>query len=203
MNNQGVLPPGYQSLIPRMVVPDVLAEVAFLQVVFGATGDVHADRPAEIRIGNSTLLISRAGERELFPAFLYVYVDDADSAYQRAVGAGAISVEPPRDTPYGDRRAMVRDISGNTFQIAHRCATDTPNPATFGLTPIGWVESPLTDRSSAPHQADEGAPEAWLFFAPSVVEGLLGLHTVEIIAIDAGRVRVRHLEVLNNSQFST
>jgi PhnB protein len=119
MNNQVVLPPGYQSLIPRMVVPDVLAEVTFLRVVFGATGDLHADRPAEIRIGNSTLLISRAGERELLPAFLYVYVDDADSAYQRAVAEGAISIEPPRDTPYGDRRAMVRDISGNTFQIAH------------------------------------------------------------------------------------
>ena len=34
------------------------------------------------------------------------------------------------------------------------------------LQPIGHVESPLTDRSAAPRQADEGAPEAWLVFAP-------------------------------------
>ncbi|MCG8925870.1 tRNA (N6-threonylcarbamoyladenosine(37)-N6)-methyltransferase TrmO [Lentzea sp. CC55] len=34
------------------------------------------------------------------------------------------------------------------------------------LQPIGHVESPLTDRSAAPGQADEGAPEAWLVFAP-------------------------------------
>jgi hypothetical protein len=30
------------------------------------------------------------------------------------------------------------------------------------LIPIGTVESPLTDRASAPKQGDEGAPEAWL-----------------------------------------
>ena len=103
-----------------MVVGDVAAEVAFLRAVFDATGDVHADRPAEIRIGNSLVMLSTAGERELFPAFLYVYVDDADSAYQRALAAGATSLEEPRDTPYGDRRAMVRSASGNVFQIATR-----------------------------------------------------------------------------------
>ena len=65
-------------------------------------------------------MVSAAGERELFPAFLYVYVDDADAAYDRALAAGAVSLEAPLDTPYGDRRAMVRDPSGNVFQIAHR-----------------------------------------------------------------------------------
>jgi uncharacterized glyoxalase superfamily protein PhnB len=50
-------------------------------------------------------------------------VDDADSAYQRALAAGATSLEEPRDTPYGDRRAIVRDPSGNVFQIAQRRAT--------------------------------------------------------------------------------
>ena len=39
-------------------------------------------------------------------------------AYQRAMAEGAVSEEKPRDTPYGDRRAMVRDPSGNVFQIA-------------------------------------------------------------------------------------
>ncbi|MDT7802999.1 MAG: PhnB protein, partial [Actinomycetota bacterium] len=32
---------------------------------------------------------------------------------------GATSLEEPADTPYGDRRAMVRDPFGNVFQIAH------------------------------------------------------------------------------------
>jgi hypothetical protein len=40
--------------------------------VFGATGEVWDDRAAEIRIGNSLAMVSAAGQRELFPAFLYV-----------------------------------------------------------------------------------------------------------------------------------
>jgi tRNA-Thr(GGU) m(6)t(6)A37 methyltransferase TsaA len=43
------------------------------------------------------------------------------------------------------------------------------------LVEIGTVESPLTDRASAPKQGDEGAPEAWLVFDESVAEGLDGL----------------------------
>ena len=54
-------------------------------------------------------------------AFLYVYVGDADATYRRALDAGARSLEEPRDVPYGDRRCMVTDRWGNTWQIAtHR-----------------------------------------------------------------------------------
>lgn len=43
------------------------------------------------------------------------------------------------------------------------------------LTPLGRVESPLTDPACAPKQGDEGAPDAWLRFDPSVLDGLDGL----------------------------
>jgi len=105
---------------PRMVVSDAAAAVEFLRGVFGGVGEVHADRPAEVHIGDSLVMVTSAGERDLFPSFLYVYVEDADGAYHRAIAAGATSMEPPLDTPYGDRRAMVRDPFGNVFQIAHR-----------------------------------------------------------------------------------
>ncbi len=113
---------GYHSVTPRLVVPDVADQVNFLRQVFDATGDVSPGRPAELTIGDSTIMISGPTERELFPAFLYVYVEDADRTYQRAIEAGATSLEEPRDTPYGDRRAMVRDPFGNVFQIAHALA---------------------------------------------------------------------------------
>lgn len=45
----------------------------------------------------------------------------------------------------------------------------------FSLQPIGRVESPLEDRATAPKQGDEGAPDAWLVFAPAVGEGLRDL----------------------------
>jgi tRNA-Thr(GGU) m(6)t(6)A37 methyltransferase TsaA len=40
------------------------------------------------------------------------------------------------------------------------------------LTPIGRIESTLTDRAAAPKQGSEGAPDAWLVFEPSLAEGL-------------------------------
>ena len=43
------------------------------------------------------------------------------------------------------------------------------------LVAIGTVESPLTDRSAAPKQGDEGAPDAWLVFEPRVAAGLEGI----------------------------
>ena len=116
------------------------------------------------------------------------------------------------------------------------------------LKVIGKVESRLTDLDSAPRQADEGAPEAWLVFEPEVLEGLrnirpgdevvlitwldraqrdvltvyprgdtsraqegvfntrsphrpnpIGLHRVEITAIEGRRLRVRQLEALNGT----
>ncbi|HMG41996.1 MAG TPA: VOC family protein [Acidimicrobiales bacterium] len=120
-------PAGYHSVTPRMFVPDVEAAAGFLRAVFDALGDVHPDRPAELRVGDSLVMVSSTAERDRFPAFLYVYVDDADATYRRALELGAVSLEEPLDTPYGDRRAMVRDPSGNVFQIAHRVAGgDTP-----------------------------------------------------------------------------
>jgi PhnB protein len=126
MNVPGGPPPGYHPVTPRMVVSDVEAAVAFLRAVFEATGETHSGRPAEMRIGDSLVMVSQAGEREVFPAFLYVYVEDADTTYRRALAAGAQSLEEPGPTPYGDRRAMVRDRFGNVFQIAHREATERP-----------------------------------------------------------------------------
>jgi PhnB protein len=111
---------GYHSVTPRIVVSDVAGQVDFLRTVFSGTGSVESGRPAEIAIGDSLIMVSPTTQRDAFPAFLYVYVPDADAAYERALAAGATTLEPPLDTPYGDRRAMVRDPFGNVFQIAHQ-----------------------------------------------------------------------------------
>ena len=47
--------------------------------------------------------------------------------------------------------------------------------ARFELTPIGAVESPLTDMASAPKQGHEGTPDAWLVLEAGVLEGLQGI----------------------------
>lgn len=115
---------GYRTVTPRLVVSDIDGQIAFLRAVFDASGRHEPGAPAEITIGDSLVMISDGGGRDLHPAFLYVYVDDADATYERAVAAGATTVEAPLDTPYGDRRAMVRDPFGNTYQIAHLALDD-------------------------------------------------------------------------------
>ncbi|MFI5610997.1 VOC family protein [Amycolatopsis sp. NPDC051903] len=113
----------YRSVTPRMVVADPAAAVAFLVAVFAATATTPEHGPAEVRVGDSLVLVSGvSAERDEFPAFLYVYVADVAGTYARALAQGGTSVEAPRETPYGDFRAMVRDPSGNVFQLAARKA---------------------------------------------------------------------------------
>ena len=111
-------PAGWHSVTPRLVVSDPAMLVKFLKQAFGATGDLQKERPSVITIGDSLVMISNVGPREAMPAFLYLYVDDIDASYQRALEAGAVSLEEPLDTPYGDRRGMVEDPCGNVWQIA-------------------------------------------------------------------------------------
>jgi PhnB protein len=112
------IPEGWHSVTPRLVVHDPALQVEFLKQAFGATGEFRTDMPSVIRIGDSLVMVSSAGPRDAMPAFLYLYVDDIDATYQRALAAGAVSLEEPWDTPYGDRRGMVQDPCGNNWQIA-------------------------------------------------------------------------------------
>jgi PhnB protein len=118
MTQSRFTPKGWHTVTPRIVVADAEQFVGFLKQAFDATGEYQREMPAIITIGDSMLMVSGAGIREPMPAFLYIYVEDTDSTYRRAVKAGAISLEEPADMPYGDRRAMVKDRWGTTWQIA-------------------------------------------------------------------------------------
>jgi uncharacterized glyoxalase superfamily protein PhnB len=112
------VPKGFHTVTPRIVTADVPGLVTFVREVFGATGELRRGAPAEMKIGDSVVMISDTQARPSFPAFLYVYVADVEATYQRALKAGAVSLEDVHDTPYGDRRGMVQDPHGNVWQIA-------------------------------------------------------------------------------------
>ena len=114
------MPDGWHSITPRLVVEDPQSLVSFLRSVFGATGDFRTDGPSEIRIGDSMVMVTGAGVREPIEALLYLYIEDTESTYRKALELGAVSLEAPLDTAYGDRRAIIRDPCGNTWQIATR-----------------------------------------------------------------------------------
>ncbi len=61
----------------------------------------------------------------------------------------------------------------------------------YEVTPIGWVDSPLVDRDTAPKQGDEGAPDAWLVFNSDVSEGIrdraVGTEIIVLTWLDRAR----------------
>lgn len=111
-------PEGWHSVTPRLVVHDPARLIEFLKEAFGANGEFVTTAPSLMRIGDSIVMVSGVGPRDPTAAFFYLYVDDVDATYRRALRAGAVSLEEPTDVPYGDRRAMVKDPCGNDWQIA-------------------------------------------------------------------------------------
>ena len=114
----------YRTVTPYLVVSDADAELAFLKAAFGATElncQRHPDNTvmhAEITIGDSLVMLGQAGGPWMpRPAALYLWVEDVDATYARALEAGAKSESAPEDKPYGHRNAGVIDRNGVTWWI--------------------------------------------------------------------------------------
>ena len=105
-------------MIPRLFVDDPQRLVDFLRSVFGARGEYETEHPTMLQIGDAEIMVSAVGPRERTSSCFYLYVDDADDTYAKALQAGATSIEAPDDMPWGDRRAIVTDPAGNDWQIA-------------------------------------------------------------------------------------
>ena len=114
----------YRTVTPYLVVPDADAELAFLKAAFGATDANCQRRPdntvmhAEIKIGDSLVMLGQAGGPwKARSAALYLWVENVDATYARALQAGATSESEPEDKPYGHRNAGVVDPNGVTWWI--------------------------------------------------------------------------------------
>ena len=76
---------------------------------------------AQVTIGDSVVMMGEpSGEFKPMPGSIYLYVNDTDAVYKRALEAGATSFMEPADQFYGDRNAGVKDPSGNIWFIATR-----------------------------------------------------------------------------------
>jgi PhnB protein len=80
----------------------------------GSAGGMHA----EVSIGDSVVMIGGAEHIEPMPTAIHLYVPDVDEAYERALKAGAKSLMPVSDMPYGERSGGVEDVHGNRWYIA-------------------------------------------------------------------------------------
>ncbi len=121
------IPEGFHTVTPYLVVRDAPALIHFLKQAFDAneshrtTDKDETITHAQLLIGDSVVMLSDAGpELDPMPGMLYLYVDDVDVVYQRAIQAGAASLREPTDQAYGDRVAGIRDMCGNQWWIATR-----------------------------------------------------------------------------------
>ena len=115
----------YRTVTPYLLVPDADAQLAFLKAAFGAA-EVNCQRNpdntvmhAEMKIGDSLVMLGQAGGAwKPRAAALYLWVEDVDATYARALKAGAASESQPEDKPYGHRNAGVIDTNDITWWIA-------------------------------------------------------------------------------------
>ena len=119
------IPKGFGTVTPFLRVTDAEKLIDFLKNAFAATVTFRMDGPAgsvshaEVKIGDSIVMIGQTPKREeAVKAMLHLYVPDTDSVYRSAVAAGAESIREPADQFYGDRSAAVRDLAGNEWWIA-------------------------------------------------------------------------------------
>lgn len=117
------IPEGYQQIMPYLIVPNAAGFMTFMQTVFGATermkimrDDTHVMH-AELQIGASVIMLADAtGQWTQQNAGMFIYVDDCDAVYKKALKNGATSVMEPVNQDYG-RASGVKDAHGNTWWI--------------------------------------------------------------------------------------
>lgn len=117
------IPEGYQQIMPYLIVPNAVGFMTFMQTVFGATermkimrDDMHVMH-AELQIGASVIMLADAtGQWTQQNAGMFIYVDDCDTVYKKALKNGATSVMEPVNQDYG-RASGVKDAHGNTWWI--------------------------------------------------------------------------------------
>ncbi len=120
------IPKGYHTITPYLTAVGAAKLIEFLKEGLGAEEVAKTEMNglvmnAELRIGDSMLMVSEARSPEQArPATLYLYVENTDALYERAVKAGAKSLLKPQDMFYGDRNGGVQDFAGNQWWIATR-----------------------------------------------------------------------------------
>ncbi|WKE65017.1 VOC family protein [Gallaecimonas kandeliae] len=126
------IPQGHHSLTPYLIVQDGAAAIDFYQRAFGAEVTLRMDMPggslahAELKIGDSPLMLSEENPQWQTqspktlggtPLSLMLYLPDVDSAFAKAIAAGATELMPLKDQFYGDRSGTVLDPFGHQWTL--------------------------------------------------------------------------------------
>jgi PhnB protein len=123
MEKDPKIPVNYQTVMPYLIINNASKFIDFAESVFNASltykvmRDEHTIMHAEIMIGESTIMFADATEiYDPRPAGLFVYVDNADERYNKAIEAGAKIISEVSNQTYG-RSGGVSDPFGNSWWI--------------------------------------------------------------------------------------
>lgn len=115
----------FRTVTPHLYATQPVDFIGFLKAAFNGVEVYRVEHPggniphAQVRIGDSIVALAGGhGPYRPRPSTIHLYVPDTDALYGQALHAGAESIQPPTDQPYGDRSAGVRDPFGNTWFIA-------------------------------------------------------------------------------------
>jgi len=121
------IPKGYHSITPALNQADAAQTIDFCKKAFGAKEIMRMPGPngkimhAELQIGDSIVMLNDAMQEPPQPAGLFLYVQDVDKTFAKAIKAGATELMAVQDMFWGDRFGRVMDPSGNRWGIAtHR-----------------------------------------------------------------------------------
>jgi uncharacterized glyoxalase superfamily protein PhnB len=138
------VPDGYHTITPYLNIANAGRAVEFMKKAFGAEESYRMNTPdgrvahAEMRIGDSLVMVGEAIEMPSQPGSLMLYVDDVDALFKRATAAGAMVRQPPTDMFYGDRSCRLTDPCGNNWAIATHIE-DVP-PAELETRAAEWMK---------------------------------------------------------------
>ena len=117
------IPTQYQTVIPYLIINNALDFLYFMQNLFGAeivSKHMHNDTAlmhAELKVGNATIMCgSASAEWQPLTSSLFIYVDDADVSYAKALELGCTSIMELSNQEYG-RTCGVKDVYGNIWWI--------------------------------------------------------------------------------------
>ena len=106
---------GFGTVLPYVHPAGARKYIDFLKRAFGAEEMAVFEASgrvmhAAVRIGDAVLEMGEAADRTGIPSNgFFLFVEDVEAAYTRALAAGAMAIRPPADIPYGLRSAIVKD----------------------------------------------------------------------------------------------
>jgi PhnB protein len=180
------VPEGFHSITPYLQVDGAARLIDFLKRAFGAEEVLRVTRPdgklahAQMKVSGSMIELADAREHDgeppqfkPMPTAIWLFVDDTDAAYKRALAAGATSIHEPMDQDYGNREASVKDPFGNHWYIA----------------------TPLPDAEPWPEELRSVTPYIHPIGAAKLIDFMKDAFDAEVLARHEGGGVIQHAQV--------